>query len=79
MPPRLPETEEVEVVDDEGCREDERPAGGEAAIEQGASDRLLDVPHGAAQRVPMPEEQDQRQAAGQDVGAALNGRRYDAA
>ena len=78
MPPRLSETEQVEVVDDEGGREDERPADAEAAIEQGASDRVLDLPHHAAQRVPLPEEQDQRQAAGQDVGAALGGRRHDA-
>jgi hypothetical protein len=49
----LSKAEQVEVVDDEGGHEDERPADAEAAIEQGACDRVLDLPHGAAQRVPL--------------------------
>ena len=38
---------------------------------------MIDVPHDAAQRTPLPEEKKKRQAAGQHVGAPLGGRRDD--
>ena len=39
---------------------------------------ILDVPNHAAEWAPLPEQQDEREAAGQHVGAALGGRRYHA-
>ena len=34
---------------------------------------VIDLPHDAAERPPLPEQQDERQAAGEHVRAALGG------
>jgi hypothetical protein len=76
-PPRLSQTKKVEVVDHERGDQDEHPPEGEAAVQHGAADFVLDVPDDATERPPLPEQQEERQAAGQHVRAPLGGGRDD--
>src|SRR5262245_60870478 len=76
--PHLPEPEQVEVVDEEGGDEDGEPAGSEEPVQHGRHHRLLDVPHQAADRSPLPEEKQESDAGREDVCAALGGLGHDA-
>jgi hypothetical protein len=53
-------------VDHECGDQDEHPREGESAVQDGAADVVLDVPDDATEWPPLPEQQEQRQAAGQD-------------
>ena len=61
------------MVDHERGDEDEQPPEGESAVQHGAADFVLDLPDDAAERPPLPEEQQERQAAGEHVRAPLDG------
>jgi hypothetical protein len=73
MQPHLPEPEQVEVIDEERRDEHEEPAGAEEPEERGAPDWVLHLPHDAADRPPLPEEEKERDARGEHVDAALGG------
>ena len=68
----LLESEQFEVVDQEGARERRPPAGPVHRLqrERGAA---LDLPHGAGDRPPLRKQQDQHAACQQHAGAALDG------
>src|SRR2546421_651910 len=52
--PHLAQAEQIEVIDEEGRDEDERPAEAEQAEENGAPDRIADRPdHGAKRPASM--------------------------
>src|SRR5690349_20066694 len=71
--PHLPEPEEVEVVDEERGYEDDEPAGCEESVEYRLCEWVLDLPHDAADRPPLPEEEQESQARGENVRAPLGG------
>ncbi|MNG16563.1 hypothetical protein D3C84_1004910 [compost metagenome] len=59
------------MVDQEGTVEHQQPAKGERRIEQPATDGIFHRPQHAPDRLPVAEQQDQRQAGKQHIRAAL--------
>ena len=76
--PDLSQPEQIEMVDQERGGEHQKPAERKGGIHQRPAGLILDVPDNSTERTPLPEEQDERQAAGEDVGAALGGVRHHA-
>jgi hypothetical protein len=74
----LSEPEEVEVVDEEGGDEDSEPPGGEQRVQRGLSHWVVDPPHEAPDWLPLPEEEQQGEARGEYVRAALGSLGHDA-
>src|SRR3954469_14238609 len=70
--PDLPQTKQVEVINDERGGQYQHPAEGEAAVQQHYSKVVLNIPYGPAEGHPFPEQKQQRGAAGQDIRAALH-------
>src|SRR5205085_3624304 len=68
----LPESEEVEVVNEKRAEEHKRPADEEERPEDVAPRRVFNAPHRVRQRSPLPEEQYERKAREQNVRAALD-------
>jgi len=75
--PYLPEAEQVEVVDQERHHENRGPPRREQCPEHRADERIVDRPDLDADRPPLPEEQDQREAGEEDEGRALDRPRHD--
>jgi hypothetical protein len=73
--PHLTKAEEIEVVDQECGDQHQDPSRREDGEGHRTPRRALDAPHDAAERAPLPEEQDKRQAAGEHIRAALRGLR----
>ena len=67
----LPEAEEIEVIDEERADQHDHPAREGEPLEQQAERLALDLPDHASDRLPLPEEQEQRRAGRQHEGAAL--------
>src|SRR5690606_22093880 len=78
LQPDLAQAEQVEMIDQEGAVQHQRPAEGEAAIHQYLADGALQRPDLTAQRLPETEQRDQRQAGEQHIGTALGRGRNDA-
>src|SRR5437763_13576291 len=77
MPPDLPQTEHVKVVDDARGDQYQQPTEYEAAVEQDLSKCVLNIPHGPAKRSPLPKQKEKREAARKNVGTAFHGCRQD--
>src|SRR2546428_2314831 len=73
----LPQAEEIEMVDEEGADQHDAKAHQGESLQRDADLRRLDVPHDSTDGLPVPEEQDQRQAGEEHVRAALDGWRND--
>jgi hypothetical protein len=71
LEPDLAEAEEVEVIDEERAGEHRRPADREDPCTRRPGRPALDLPHDAADRPPLPEEQQERDARREHVRAAL--------
>src|SRR5262249_45273997 len=71
----LAKPEQVEVVNQEGGDEHDRPAAPEDGVKEPATHRIRDVPEHGGNRPPLPGEETQREVTHQDVGAPLNRRR----
>ena len=69
--PDLAQAEQVEMVDQEGAEQDDRPAQPEQRP-QHHRDRTGDGPDDAGHRPPLPEQQDQRQAGEEHIGRPLD-------
>src|SRR5947209_7348144 len=72
----LPESEEVEVVDEERADEHQRPAEEEERPQNVNPYRIFNAPKRVRQRSPLPEEQYEREAREQNVRAALDRLRH---
>ena len=68
----LPQSEQVEVVDDERGIQDDQPAEEEQPPERSGRHGLLNLPDDRRHRAPLPEKQSQDQAACKDEGASLD-------
>src|SRR3989475_9023723 len=73
----LPQAEEIEMVDEEGADQHDAKAHQGESLQRDADLRRLEVPHDSTDGLPVPEEQDQRQAGEEHVRAALDGWRND--
>ena len=69
--PGLAQAEQVEVIDCESAYQHQRPAEPVRRIERDAQRLVLHGPDDAAHRLPQREQENQREARKQDVGAAL--------
>src|SRR5439155_5628716 len=73
LSPYLPKPEQVEVIDDERCREHESPAEAVRRVHQNAATGGVDFPYRPPERLPEPEQQSKSGVAGQNERAALCG------
>src|SRR5205823_14383374 len=68
---------QVEVVDEKGADQHGNPAGGIHSLQKELSRRAVDAPDDTSHGLPLPEQQQQRYAGEQHIGAAFNGRWYE--
>src|SRR5215813_2678137 len=73
----LPQTEEIEMVDQECADEDDAPTGEENNLKDKRQRWVANLPNNAEQRSPLPEQQRQSEARQQDVSAALDYLRHN--
>jgi hypothetical protein len=69
--PRLAQAEQVEVVDQRGRIEEQRPAREVRRVQRERADRVRHGPDRAADRLPEPEQDHERERRQQHVGGPL--------
>ena len=72
MQPHLPQAEQVEVVDKTCHHEHLQPSARENRPDERPHERLLNAPHGAAKRAPLPEQQIEGKAREEHVRRSLD-------
>src|SRR5205814_1959496 len=78
LQPHLPQSEKIEVIDEERRHENECPTKREERAQRDDAGGILDRPYKAAERTPLPEHQNERSAREENVRRALELRRHDA-
>jgi len=72
VPPNLPHPEQVEVADGKCGDQYQHPTRCEADLKHRPSQRILNIPDATFKRLPLPEQEQESNAASQNVGAALD-------
>src|SRR6267142_6057550 len=68
----LPQSEEIEMIYEESTRQHSEPTDCEHTVERRTANGILYIPYLAADRAPLPEQEQEQETRKQDIRAALD-------